>query len=371
MPTVYLHIGAPKTATSTLQRVLSKNYQQLRNNGILYPKSCRSGDAHHVLACDLIETHQEFAMPDFWYKDIPRHTSWQLLREEIDANRDGLETIILSTELLFGQNHRLRRMLNEVKTHLSGLEIKVVAYLRRQDQLFSSFYNQDVKGERQWPGSAYEFYETHQLLRNDYVTLIQSWTAAFGKKNILLRPFEKEQWTDGSVIADFCATTGIPPLKGTFRDQNESIGATQMYMKRCLNSAGFPKRQNTEILNLLKDMFPEKPAKGLLYVNKPLYRKYRERWSRENETLSAQYLDDKPLFLQPIPEVDEVELHTVKVEDMPVLIGNCLNVLNQSGNLAHRPLFAKAIILAAIEQHFWEKLPGSARETLQNWLAEA
>lgn len=371
MPTVYLHIGAPKTATSTLQRLLSKNYQQLRKSGILYPKSCRSGDAHHVLACDLIEAHQEITMPDLWYGDIPRQASWQMLREEIEANSDGLETIILSTELLFGQNHRLHQMLDEVKTRLSGHDIKVIAYLRRQDQLFSSFYNQDVKGARQWPGTAYEFYETHQLLRNDYVTVVQSWTAAFGRENILLRPFEKEQWVDASAIADFCATIGIPHIKGSFRDQNESIGATQLFLKRCLNSAGFPKRQNEEVLALLKDIFPEKPAKGLLYVNKPLYNKYRARWLEVNKTLSKKYLNSKPLFSQPIPEVDEVELYTINIEDMPVLIGNCLKVLGKKANSSYRPLFAKAIILAAIEQHFWEKLPGPARDTLQDWLSQA
>lgn len=371
MPTVYLHIGAPKTATSTLQRVLSKNYQQLRKSGILYPLSCRSGDAHHALACDLIETHREFAMPDLWYGDIPRQASWRLLQEELELNREGLKTVILSTELLFGQGQRLHQMLEEIKSYLSDFEIKVVAYLRRQDELFSSFYNQDVKGLRQWSGTAYEFYETHQLLRNDYTEVISLWTAAFGSGNILLRPFEKAQWIDGSVIADFCTTTGIPRLKGSFRDQNESIGGTQLYLKRCLNAAGFPKRQNEEVLELLKDMFPEEPAKGLLYINKPLYRKYRSRWLKVNARLSTQYLDSKPLFTQPIPEADEVKLHTVSVEHMPVLIGNCLKILGKRGNSAYRPLFAKAIIMAAIEQRFWEKLPRPARQTLQAWLAEA
>lgn len=371
MPTVFLHIGAPKTATSTIQSILSRNYQQLRENGILYPRACLSGDAHHALACDLIETHQGFAMPDLWYGEIPRQASWQLLRKEIEENREGLEKVILSTELLFGQDHRLQDMLAEIKTHLQGFDIKVVVYLRRQDQLYSSLYNQDVKGARQWPGSAYELYETHQLLRNDYVTLLESWANAFGRENILLRSFEKQQWVDGSVFADFCTAIEIPLFRGTFNDQNESIGATQLYVKRCLNSVGFPKEQNEKILALVKEMFPEKPAKGLLYVNKSLYRKYRSCWLQMNDILSQKYLDSRPLFEQPIPEPEGLEVHAVSLEDIAVFAGNCLRILGKASNAQYRPLFAKAILLFAIELQYWEKMPMPARQTLQEWLAEA
>ncbi len=369
MPTVYLHIGAPKTATSTLQRVLARNHRQLLKSGILYPKDCRSGDAHHTLACDLIETHQEIRMPDLWYGSLPRQQSWELLLREIQAHRNGLKSVILSTELLFGQNYRLELMLKEIKSRLEGFDIKVVAYLRRQDQLYSSFYNQDVKGTRQWATSAYEFYETHQLLRLDYYIVVQAWSRAFGKNNVLLRPFEKEQWPEGSIIADFCATTKIPQLKGRYRDQNESIGSTQLYMKRCLNRVGFPKGKNDEVIALVQEMIPEKPAKGLLYVNKSLYRKYRAYWEAINNRLSREYLDARPLFEHPIPDPEDVELHEVNLEDMAVFTGNCLNVLGKSSYAAYRPLFAKAVLLAAIELHFWEKLPEYARHTLQEWLA--
>ena len=44
MATVYLHIGAPKTATSTLQSVLAANYGGLLRGGVLYPQRCRHGD---------------------------------------------------------------------------------------------------------------------------------------------------------------------------------------------------------------------------------------------------------------------------------------------------------------------------------------
>ena len=45
MATIYIHIGAPKTATSTLQSTLAGNYRKLLKNGVLYPKAPRHGDA--------------------------------------------------------------------------------------------------------------------------------------------------------------------------------------------------------------------------------------------------------------------------------------------------------------------------------------
>jgi hypothetical protein len=82
MATVYLHIGAPKTATSTLQRALSENHHELLKRGVLYPRELRSGDAHHLLVCDLIDKYQRNRMPDVWYGSQPRGRAWALLLEE-------------------------------------------------------------------------------------------------------------------------------------------------------------------------------------------------------------------------------------------------------------------------------------------------
>ena len=76
MADVYIHIGAPKTATSTLQEVLVRQSAKLLKAGVLYPKRCRDGDAHHVLVCDLIEAHHGNRMPDVWYGDYPRGQAW-------------------------------------------------------------------------------------------------------------------------------------------------------------------------------------------------------------------------------------------------------------------------------------------------------
>ena len=101
MATVYIHIGAPKTATSTLQSVFSDNYGKLLKNGVLYPKHFRHGSAHHLLVCDLIEKYQGIRMPDIWYGPRPRGEAWSSLKAEIDQHGSAVDSVILSSELFF------------------------------------------------------------------------------------------------------------------------------------------------------------------------------------------------------------------------------------------------------------------------------
>ena len=114
MATVYIHIGAPKTATSTLQGVLAANAAKLLKHGVLYPSDLRHGDAHHVLICDLIEKHQDQPMPDLWYGDCSRGEAWSALLGEIERHGDAVKSVVISSELFFGQTRDIKAILHDV-----------------------------------------------------------------------------------------------------------------------------------------------------------------------------------------------------------------------------------------------------------------
>ncbi len=164
--------------------------------------------------------------------------------------------MIISSELFFGQNRSIEAILDAVSEHLQGHEVRVVVYLRRQDQLYSSFYNQDVKGVRQWPESAYQFYQTHQIFQQDYYSLLNVWSGAFGRKHVIIRPFESDQWVNGDIVQDFCDATDTILLPSGYRDHNESLGPIQLYIKRCLNRIGFDKHNNGQVLQILRHVCP-------------------------------------------------------------------------------------------------------------------
>jgi hypothetical protein len=328
----------------------------------------RSADAHHVLACDLIEKRQGSPMSDVWYGSQPRGQAWSSLLDEMAHHKDSLESVIISSELFFGQTKGLDSILEDVVNYLRGHEVKVVVYLRRQDQLYSSFYNQDVKGMRQWSDSAYQFYETHQIFECDYYSMLDMWSKAFGKNHIIVRPFESEQWLNGDIVHDFCASIGIKPLSSKYRDQNESLGITQLYVKRCLNRVGYDKKHNDDVLKILLKICAEEPAKGCLYVHRGLYRKYRERWLQVNDALSKNYLQQRPLFDEPIPDPEALELYKVNQLRLAGYINNMVNIFGAGKYREYRELFAKATLLGLAEYDLWYVLDADRRTALLSWI---
>jgi hypothetical protein len=367
MARVYLHIGAPKTATSTLQHVLANNVQRLLKSGVLYPRTVGHGNAHHTLVCDLVEKHRGQTMPDIWYGDIPRGETWSLLQAEMTRHGAAVHSVILSSELFFGQVHELDPILKDVAAHLRGHDVRVIVYLRRQDQLYSSFYNQDVKGIRQWSNSAYQFYQTHQMFEYGYHSVMKIWSDAFGKGNIIIRPFESGQWPGGNIVQDFCDSLGIVSLQGSAEENYESLGMIQLYVKRCLNKVGFAKSLNDEILRILYTLCPEEPVKGCLYVHKKLYMKYRDQWLQDNLILSNEYLERAELFSQPIPRADELKVYEINRFNTALYVRNMFDAFKQGRYRKHRQLFSKATLLVLADQNLWNALKAHERPELLEW----
>ncbi|GAB5452700.1 MAG: hypothetical protein Hals2KO_30280 [Halioglobus sp.] len=365
MTTVYLHIGAPKTATSAIQSILAGNQSHLMDRRVLYPSSMRSGDAHHLLVCDLIEKYQGKPMPDIWYGSHPRGVAWDALKEEMASCEGAVDSVILSSELFFGQANNFRPALEEIAAHLAGYEVRIVAYLRRQDQLYSSFYNQDVKGVRQWCASAYEFYETHQMLRHDYLALIRPWSDIFGKEQVILRPFESVQWPNGDLVAEYSATFGGLELKTQVpTENNEGLGPAQLYLKRCLNRVGYDKQENETVVAILKELIHESPVGNCQFVNRGLYRRYLDRWERVNEKLSNEFLGGKALFDRPIPHPQDVELYEFDRFTLALAINHILRLFEKGAYPEQRSLFFRAAFLAISEQNLWRSLDKNDRQTL-------
>jgi hypothetical protein len=368
MATVYIHIGAPKTATSSLQAVLAHNDDSLLRRGVLYPRSCRHANAHHPLVCDLIEKYSGKPMADMWYGGVARGQAWATLGEELAAMDSNVHTVVISSELFFGQARHLEPMLEDVREALGEQRIRAVAYLRRQDQMYGSFYNQDVKGTRQWGESAYQFYQTHQLFQRDYFSLLSAWGQAFGKENVLIRPFFAARWQGGDIVRDFCHLTGLPSLKSEKKhESNESLGPNQLYIKRCLNRSGYDKTLNDQVLALLAQLCPEQSSAPFLYVNKRMYGQLRQQWLQTNAKLEAAFLQGEPLFPTPVPLPRELQAYATDSTVLLDFLNRLLAFYSAPGESGLRTLFARAASLMVAEQGLWAQVDANARARLMEW----
>lgn len=200
MKTVYLHIGANKAGSTSIQRFLNRNSDWLKGQGVLYPSIGIHDNAHYGLS-----NFFRFG------PKLPNQTDFSLgsLKELINGSAE--EKIVLSSEFFMLNRHG---DLLELKDCFLDYDVKIVLYLRRHDLWFESLYNQAVKTTRNPPwGKGVQSYLDFQLDRPnisfDYLDIIERWAGAFGEESIFVRPFEKQQFFQNDLISDFLNTIGV------------------------------------------------------------------------------------------------------------------------------------------------------------------
>ena len=363
MKEVVIHIGSPKTATSSIQSIFSRNSGKLKKSGWAYPSLCRNGDAHHLLVCDLIEKHRETKMPDFWYGEMQRGSAWNKFHEEVDSLGDSINKVFISSELFFAQTQNVDQILSAIKEELKEYSVKILVYLRRQDQLYASFYNQDVKGMRQWGDSAELFYQTHQMFKKSYFDIVEQWAHYFGAENVIVRPFSRDELVGGDIVKDICSVLGCAELEARGVNENDALGVNQIYVKRCLNRVGYPKDLNDEVLRVLANLLPEHPAKNVLYILPGKFQLLRKGWVQCNARLKDKYLDRSCKYFDEIPLPENIRRAEVSDSVLIEFADRVAHMLGGASLGALGRLYAQAAVYMCIEQGLTDRLP------LESWRA--
>jgi hypothetical protein len=166
----WLHIGAPKTATSLIQGLL--NEQDSRD--IVEPY-------YDTALCKLIQSH----MPTYDMNDYFLKQAYDDIKARV-PQRD----IVLSVENVFGMHTHSKNNYDQsvdvIKHLFQGFDIKVLFFVRRQDTYLESIYNQDVKrGETR----TFKKFCDDAVLDNLYWTQVADNYSCF---DLTVRPFEKK-----------------------------------------------------------------------------------------------------------------------------------------------------------------------------------
>src|SRR2546423_7763876 len=142
-PRIVLHIGAPKTASTYLQRRLRADPSHLRKHGIYVPVlplvAEMAGNAK-LLATALSRRPSLTFQRAFPKIDLRTLDPSGLVAELLQDWRADSESVVLSAEN-FRPNHapRLRELLPKTAPSV------VVLFVRRQDRWIDSYFNQMVK----------------------------------------------------------------------------------------------------------------------------------------------------------------------------------------------------------------------------------
>ena len=235
---VVLHIGSGKTGTSSIQYFLHRNRERLADFGVLYPKS--PGKTRHTRL-------GLFAQPDHMLADIPswgRETSMtprefrEAFRRRLskELSDSGLSRVLFSDEALFGSSEATLRNLGSFVDRLAR-SVRVVVYLRRQDDHLISRYQQVVKvGETMRLTERMEALDYSKTY--DYHARLATWQRLVQPDTLVVRRFERDRMVEGSLLQDFLDAAGIDARVADFEQverRNESLDAEAVELLRLVN----------------------------------------------------------------------------------------------------------------------------------------
>ena len=301
-PRLYLHIGQPKSGTTSLQDFLALERETLSEQGFLYPRlrEVENDNAHHALSYDL----REETVPGLRMTPHDPSRKARVWDQLAAAVRDTTcSTVILSSEDLYfldddGERHRsgVALLANRLKPLFSS--ITVVAYLRRQDEHVESWCNELVKyGFRRNTLDIATLAETLPVCHSDYHMLRELWVRRFGEDAVLFRAFRPDRLKNGSIVDDFCDLVGYQPSSRLVDFSHRNLRLTRLGFEvmRHLNRFEHSLPVHRRAVELVRDLAVEPPEDPgaeapFEYFREPL----REKWRDSNRALRLDFPD--PLF---------------------------------------------------------------------------
>lgn len=289
--TLYLHIGAHRTATTSIQGYLFANREALRRQGILYPNGVRRHDA-------LLRALQSGR------RDIDAVAAE--LERRAASHPDPIHTIVLSDEDVC-----MRPDLAVLAGFARQFDLRVVYALRRQDLWLESWYLQNIKF--QWQEKyAHLAFEDFLALRGDfpwidYDSYVARLEGIFGAENVTTYVYETGQMPDGPVAA-FCEAIGLTDRDGLTEPphENPSFSPAMSEFLRCLPLD----RAKPELRLMLTRACLEVDEQVLGNTGRASARilshaqrlELMEEYAAGNRALARRRFGREELFLEPLPD---------------------------------------------------------------------
>ena len=204
--TLYIHIGQPKTATTSIQSFLGLNRELLLNKYDLYFPQAEEGNDRHEI--EFLFAHYRY---DPSIKEQKKKASKMRKKLLETVQQSPAARVLLSAELLYYS----RKNMGKIKKVFADYNVKIILYLRRIDHHINSWYKNKFKENRWgfWQDGAQAFYDYYQI---NYVkrrsNLMNELVTQFGQDNIMIRPYEKEQ-NQPNIFADFLSLLDIELTK--------------------------------------------------------------------------------------------------------------------------------------------------------------
>lgn len=286
-----------KTGTSSIQFLLRDNRERLRQAGVLFPLA--PGAARHHRLTEFVQSPAELASSSEWLREA--HYELDTFHEEFprdlmsEITRSRLSRVVFTDEVLFKASESALRRVADLMAPIRG-NLRLIVYLRRQDDHLISRYQQEVKvGEvlrlRVWAeanmSDLYDYYARLRLLQQ-----------TLAPDELVVRRFERESFPDGSILQDFLDAAAIPVRAEQLErgpDRNPGLDAESVEFLRLLNTyrveyeGAMPGLiDNREIVWRLSEV-TDGP---ILSLPESRLDRFMAQWDESNQLTAREFLDD-------------------------------------------------------------------------------
>ena len=296
-----LHAGTGKAGSTSIQFFCRDNRARLAQHGILYPLS--AGRVRHEGLSMAIKSDEELANTPTWHRrkhQDPqrfRRNFRRRLRAEIEES--GVSRVLLSDEEVFGLSEEALRRLADLVGRLFD-RVRMIVYLRRQDEHMVSRYQQGVKIG--WVARLEDFAREDMSDRYEYAARLRRHEQLVAPAEITVRRFDRSAFAGGSLIHDFVESLGLTPGDWDLTAQpnrNQSLDAESVEFLRLLNlyrveheGAAVGLIDNRSIV---KRLAPVSTGPTLTLPEHALDR-FMAQWEESNREVARRYLGEDELF---------------------------------------------------------------------------
>ncbi len=289
---LFVHIGAGKCGSSAIQQFLVVNARGLADAGLLVPGRTLTADP---AGCGQHLQYFETGIqrPDFGAEVERRLTD---LREVATGQKQ--RTVVISAENLINP----KGFVDLFKPANDLFDIRIVAYVRRQDDFVISAWQQwQIKQHDDF----WDYYATTRG-RVNWFNQLEPWNQNFGRANMIVRRFDREALVGGDVVADFCEIIGADVADHVSTgDANRSLHERFHPLVSRHRTELFTSIHDNRFYRFLGEVLGDKAFKdyrGSTLLTLAQRRMILADHETSNDRLKAEYfsqLGDRPLFAPP------------------------------------------------------------------------
>lgn len=266
---VWLHIGTPKSGTSSLQKYLVAHCDALTGQGLAYltpPGKTSSND----LAIAINRARPELV-------DLARG-----MDREIAQRPEKIA--LISSEMFYGIDPDT---VLKLMPALADRPLKVLVYLRRQDRYIESMFLQKSKNGR-FKGSVSDYIAKFDGSGSDFHAMLAPW---HDRGVLVPRVLERDKLIRGDVIADAFAQMGLPePSPETPEDVNISPGFARLQLLQAAASVDIANPRRLQ--RLLAARYPQDSDERTPILRRTERREFLARFTAGNEALRKSYFPE-------------------------------------------------------------------------------